>query len=341
MLHPLWHNTIDDHVLVLDFSPDGQTLAVASVSGPATLFHLNGTRRFTLPAHGYGTMSLRFQPCLDSSLLATCGQDGKIRLWDSSTGEQVREMDGGTAWVEQLAWSSDGTYLASCAGRKIRLWTPEGEMLQAYDHPRSTVSSLGWRPKRAGDEIPPVLAVTGYGGLNLYTPGESACITENLWRGSSLVMAWSPDGKFIATCDQDATIHLWFADTGQNLQLWGYSVKVTQLAWDASSRYLATGGGDNVVVWDCSSKGPEGTRPIMLQSHKGLISCLAFHPTGDILASGGRDGNLLLWQKMKIKNSPFHKEVLGGTLSQLAWSPNGKFLAAGTEAGDVFLFEVQ
>ncbi|MBK7450203.1 MAG: WD40 repeat domain-containing protein [Anaerolineales bacterium] len=76
----LWRNAIDDHVLALDWSPDGQTLAVADVSGPVTLFNLDGTRRFTLPAHGFGTMSMRFQPCPDSSLLATSGQDGKIRL---------------------------------------------------------------------------------------------------------------------------------------------------------------------------------------------------------------------------------------------------------------------
>ncbi len=337
----LWRNAIDDHVLALDWSPDGQTLAVADVSGPVTLFNLDGTRRFTLPAHGFGTMSMRFQPCPDSSLLATSGQDGKIRLWDWSTGEQVCEMDGGAAWVERLDWSADGAYLASCTGRKIRLWNPAGEMLQAYDHPRSTVSGVGWRPKRAGDERPQVLAVTGYGGLNLYTPGESACIEENPWKGSALVMAWSPDGKYIATGDQDSTIHFWFADTGQNLQMWGYPVKVMQLAWDASSRYLATGGSDSVVVWDCAGKGPEGTKPATLQSHEDLISCLAFQPVGDILASGGRDGNLMLWRGMKNKKSPLLTAELEEPVSQLAWSPNGKFLAAGTEAGDVFLFEVK
>jgi WD40 repeat protein len=336
----VWHKTIDDHVLVLDWSPDGQTLAAASVSGPATLFHLDGTPRFMLPAHGFGTMSLRFQPCAGSSLLATSGQDGKIRLWDSSTGERVREMDGGAAWVEQLDWSGDGAYLASSAGRKIRLWTPEGDMLNTYDHPRSTVSSLGWRPKRGDNATSHLLAVTGYGGLNLYSPSESACKEEIRWKGSSLVVAWSPDGRFIATGDQDSTIHLWFAETGQNLQLWGYSAKVTQLAWDISSRYLATGGSESVVVWDCSGKGPEGTRPVVLQGHRGLISCIAFQPTGDILASGGRDGNLKLWRGMKTKNSPLHTAELGATISQLAWSPHGKYLAAGTESGDVFLFEV-
>lgn len=75
------------------------------------------------------------------------------------------------------------------------------------------------------------------------------------------------------------------------------------LAWDASSRYLATGGSDSVVVWDCSGKGPEGCKPATLQSHEDLISCLAFQPVGDILASGGRDGNLMLWRGMKNKKS--------------------------------------
>lgn len=339
-----WQTTLPDHVLALTWSPGGEMLAAAQVNGPITIFSATGQTNCTWAGHHFGTMALAWRPSADRSVpqqLASSGQDGKIRLWQVGDENPRLELAGGSAWVEHLAWSADGAYLASAAGRKIRIWDSAGQLCQEYTHPRSTVAGLGWRPLLKGDPRPPVLAVIGYGGLNLYTPGESTCIEENPWKGSSLVLSWSPDGRFIATGDQDSTIHFWFADTGQNLQMWGYPVKVMQLAWDASSRYLATGGSESVVVWDCFGKGPEGTKPAMLQSHQDLITCLAFKPAGELLASGGRDGKLMLWREMKSKKHPWLMADLKESVSQLAWSPDGKFLAAGTEAGGVFVFDMK
>ena len=105
-------------------------------------------------------------------------------------------------------------------------------------------------------------------------------------------LEWSPSGKYIATGDQDSTVHFWIANTGQDLQMWGYETKVLELAWSFNSRYLATGGGTQVVVWDCSGKGPENTRPMMLEGHQQLIKHLRFQRQGMLLASGGNDGML-------------------------------------------------
>ena len=70
-----------------------------------------------------------------------------------------------------------------------------------------------------------------------------------------------PTGRFIATGNQDSTVHLWITETGKDLHMSGYSTKVRELSWHANSRFLATGGGPAVVVWDFSGKGPAVVNP--------------------------------------------------------------------------------
>lgn len=334
LLKLTWRSAMNDHVLRLQWSPDGQMLAAADVTGPICVFSADGETCIDLPGHGFGTMSLAWQPKADTvktPLLASAGQDGKIRLWDVAQGVAIATMDGGAAWVEHLAW---GEVLASSAGRKIRLWSDSGEMLKEFTHPRSTVAGLGWRPASTSS---PTLAAIGYGGLNLYSPSE--LIQEFAWKGSSLVLAWSWDGKFIATGDQDATIHFWFADTGEDLQMWGYPAKVLQLAWDSSSKFLATGGSTSAVIWDCSGAGPKGRKPLMLPPHDELVSALAYQPGGELLASAGLEGVLCIWNVRKSTKKPVFTVDLAEPVSQLAWRPNGKSLAVATEAGDVIVYQ--
>ena len=88
-LDPRWRQALDDHVIALGWSPDGTTLAAASVAGPITLFDVSaGTVRHTLAGHGFGTAALAWHP--DGKRLATAGQDGKVRLWDAGTGQRAR-----------------------------------------------------------------------------------------------------------------------------------------------------------------------------------------------------------------------------------------------------------
>jgi len=339
-LTPHWRAALDGHILRLAWSPDGQTLAALDANGPLALFSVDGHSHTLRPTHELGAMDMAWQP--GGGKLATCGQDGKIRLWQVASPEPQAEMAGGAAWVEHLAWSPGGDFLASAAGRKIRLWNPDGVLQQEYVHPRSTVAGLAWRTRPdQRDARPPVLAAAGYGGLNFYTPGETACIEEHAWKGSTLVIAWSPDGRFIATGDQDSTVHFWLADSGQDLQMWGYPAKVLQLAWDTSSRYLATGGSDSVCVWDCNGKGPEGSKPLMLKGHSDLISALAYQPGSHLLASGDADGRVCLWQADRNASRPMSIADFEDPVSALAWSPNGLWLAAGNEAGALTVYSVR
>lgn len=327
-LAELWQADIGDHVQALAWSPDNALLAAAAISGPITVFKAATAEIIhTLPGHGFGTTALSWS---STGQLASAGQDGKVRLWDSAAGTEIAVLDGGAAWVERVAWNGSGSTLASAGGKKLRFWNPAGQLVREFADHRSTIADIGWKPGALE------LACIAYGQLTLYHPEKETPGRRFDWKGSMLVLAWSPDGKYIATGDQDSTVHFWIMKSGGELQMAGYALKVRELAWDSSSRFLATGGGTAITVWDCSGKGPEGSTPLQFDDHADNISVLAFQRLGPILASGGADGLVCLYQPGKFKNL-LAKKDLGSGVSQLLWSGDDRLLAAGTEGGQVAL----
>jgi WD40 repeat protein len=115
------------------------------------------------------------------------------------------------------------------------------------------------------------------------------------------------------------------------------------LAWDYTSRYLATGGGPIVCVWDtkAGAKGPEGSKPQMLQAHgeESTLTALAYQARGFLLASAGTDGAVYLWQPTNTRGPQVGSfKFSSGEASVLAWSADDKSLAAGSGAGAVAVF---
>ena len=222
--------------------------------------------------------------------------------------------------------------LATTAGRKLRLWNgDDGQLIQDYPDHSSTISDVSWQPGKQ------VLTSTAYGTIMFWQPDRNEPLRSLEWKGSILVMAWSPDGNYIATGDQDATVHFWITKTSTDLQMYGYPTKVRELSWDGTSRYLATGGGPTVTIWDCSGRGPEGSKPIELKGHATFLSALAFQHHGRVIASASTNGTLMFWRIDKPKH-PLLQASLGSGISQLAWSRDDHLVAVGTEAGVVTVY---
>jgi WD40 repeat protein len=333
-LAPAWRGGVPDHAIDLGWSATGRFLAVAAVSGPVVVFNgTDGKELHTLSGHGFGTTAIAFHPA-DDTALATVGQDGKGRVWNTTTGEVRFTLDGGSAWVERVAWSGDGTILATAAGKKVRLWNPAtGEQLREYAGHGGTVADLAWR---AGTSQ---LAVAAYGAVSVYDPAQAEPVQVFEWKGSALKLAWAPNGAMLAHGNQDASVHFWYADSGQELHMSGYPSKVRELSWDFTSRFLATGGGDAVCVWDCAGKGPEGTKPNMLAGHS-TVTAVAWQRRGFLLASGDDSGRLILWQPANRTPLIGGATFQGTEITGVAWTPDDKLLAVGSGAGAVGVFKV-
>ncbi|MXX82292.1 MAG: WD40 repeat domain-containing protein [Chloroflexi bacterium] len=332
-LKAIWRSNIDDHPIGLAWSPDNNSLAVAGVSGPITLYKsADGAVQHKLPGHSFDTMAISWRK--DSRRLASVGQDGKARLWDAESGAQLAEMTGGASWVERVAFSPAGDWLVTAAGRKLRLWNSSGELIREYPDANSTITDIKWRYD--GKQF----AISAYNGVWLYEPLEAQPLRPFEWQGSTLTLEWSPNGKYIATGDQDSTVHFWITASGKDLQMWGYETKVLELAWSFNSRYLATGGGTQVVIWDCSGKGPANTRPMMLEGHQRFIKHLSFQRRGALLASGGNEGLLAIWKIRKNKPALLADAVFKAPIAGLAWSPNDRCIAVADESGTLSIAAV-
>ena len=112
------------------------------------------------------------------------------------------------------------------------------------------------------------------------------------------------------------------------------------MAWQGSGEWLAVAGGPDVTLWPCSGKtGPEGVNPKQLNGHSAEVTALDFKPDGTYLASGGRDGLVLLWRPHQSKQ-PAVIARSAVPISVVRWSPDGETLAFGTSGGQVLLFKL-
>lgn len=115
----------------------------------------------------------------------------------------------------------------------------------------------------------------------------------------------------------------------------GYEGKVKHLSFDRGSRWLATSGGRDACIWDCSGAGPEGREPAMLP-HEAPVCAVRFQHTHGLLASASQDGVVQLWSPER--SSPLRATVrMPSTATKLAWSPNDEYLAIGSEKGAVYV----
>ena len=121
----------------------------------------------------------------------------------------------------------------------------------------------------------------------------------------------------------------------------GYPTKPSALAFDDTGTLLATSGGEAVTVWSFHGRGPEGTEPGVLEFHAQPVTTLSFAPGAMLLASGGRDGAVVVWSlKRDGTGGPLGAAVVADAVAELYWRPDGRALAALDAQGGVTVWRV-
>jgi WD40 repeat protein len=345
-----WAATLGDYVIDLAWSPDCAVLAAASTAGPISLFaSTDGKLLHELPGHEEGTNAVAFAPPA-TTILASAGQDGAVKFWDPAAGQHIASAALDGAWVEHIAWmlNTEGggpkaegrRILAAAAGRTLVLLNPDGSLQHTFKPAPKTITALAWSPPSPLAPRPsPILAVAYFGGVCLWNTGDGLAAKEYAYANGIQALAWSPDGRWLVSGNQDPSVHLWIPAENEELHMSGYENKVKHLSFDHTGRWLATSGGRDVSVWDCSGAGPEGREPLMFP-HDAPVCSVAFQNTHGLLASASEDGVVMLW-------SPERKQPLRATIkmptpaTRLSWSPDDSLLAIGNREGTVYVLKAE
>lgn len=264
----------------------------------------------------------------DGRLLAVPGNQGSIRLVDIEAGQGLHLLMGHKHFVHRLAFSADGLTLASLDGEGfLCVWdVVTGKKIVAFDSPVSMgaiIFSPDGKTLATGSQTP----------ISEVSAGDSSKDREypiRLWDASTgkkwgdfgeaddpvASLAFSPDGKLLASghglLDKPArpgeagpstnTVRLWQVETGKPVNtLKGHAGAVVSVAFSPDSKTLASGSLDGTVrLWQV----PAGKQTAVLKGHglaalKGIeydeVYAVAFSPDENILASGAKDGTVLLW----------------------------------------------
>jgi RNA polymerase sigma factor (sigma-70 family) len=290
--------------------------------------------------HGYNVAGVAFSP--DRKLLASAGQDNSVCLWQVPSGKLVRRLVAHTgigsdhAWVYTVAFSPDGKRLAAGTGNgasALIVWdTKSGKEIYRISEKQRGIN-LAWSPD--GKRI---ATADVQGPIFLYAADTGGKIRELKGHGEWVeCVAFSADGKLLASGCRDRTARLWDPATGKELRRLRHGNSVTSLAFSPNAGMLVTGTWDGqITVWDL----PAGKESHHWSGHsRAAVSCLAFLGDGKTLASGSWDRSIRLWD---VANGKQLRILKGhkGPVPGLAISSDDKLLASGSWDRTVRLWDL-
>ncbi len=275
-------------------------------------------------------------PAIEETVLIALAKDPKRRFGNILAFANALEQ---AAQISASSFPSFESELSAVSWMPSVIGTPQSQ----------TASKRGSRTRRISRRAVivglPMLVVAGGGILTwlLYrrkSPAifalSSTFLTYRGHAGRVTAVAWSPDGKYIASGGDDHTIQVWNALTGARLLIsQGHAGGVPAVAWSPDSTLIASAsagpsvsggpaGNNTVQVWNATT----GQSIYAYHGHSSGITDVAWSPSGSRIASSSSDYTVQVWDASTGQHALILRTHSWYEWT-LAWSPDGKRLATG------------
>jgi WD40 repeat protein/serine/threonine protein kinase len=285
----------------------------------------------------------------DGKMLAIGDSSGTLKLWETDTGQEIRELGGHLSLISGLSFSPNGRFLASSSFDehvKVKIWdVASGSQLGALREPDTESNDVAFSPDGGH------LATVDQGGsVRIWdvtsvieqSSGESNSfdISETIFSEQvareAVDVEFSPDGERIAVFAPNIGIVVWEVDSGEQvLEIPGVTDFSSGIAFSPNGEFLAGNSGNlGVGIWDA-----ETGEQMMLLPETAPITHVTFSQDGQTLVSSTKDGMVSLWD---IDSRSQILRILGQAtgFNFLAYSQDGKRVAVGNNPQSTSIWDV-